>query len=90
MEVPNFRIVPPDQYSTDELRFGYISGMFARVEQNSMFEMHLATSVLEMVVELQLHWWDIVLIKRVLRSRDMKRSDGSYSMALQLIRDSEM
>ena len=55
-----------------------------------MFEMHLATSVLEMVVELQLHRWDIVLIKRVLRSRDMKRSDGSYSMALQLIRDSEM
>ena len=29
------------------------------------------------------------LVKRVLRSRDMKRSDGSYSIVLELIRDSE-
>ncbi len=54
-----------------------------------MFAMHLATSVSEMVVELQLHCWDMNLIKRVLWSRDVKRSDGSYSIVLELIRDAE-
>ena len=54
-----------------------------------MFAMHLATSVSEMVVELQLHCWDMNLLKRVLRSRDAKRSDGSYSIVLELIRDLE-
>eukprot|EP01051_Picozoa_sp_SAG22_P012480 SAG22_NODE_1303_length_4797_cov_2976.784376_1_plen_206_part_00 len=82
----NLRIVPAYTHTTADSQRAYITGMFSRAEQNCTYPLHMASAVLEMMVELQLHGWSLRTINAALHSR-LAATGGDRQTAYMLVRD---